>query len=52
MQRVVDGIFKGLTGTVCFVYLDDVGIPDDDFETHVDNVCEILRRLKLAKMAV
>lgn len=52
LQRVIEGILKGLSGKVVFVYLDDVGMPEDDFKKAVGLIVEVLSRFMKAYLAI
>ena len=48
-QRYIESILRGVTGKCCVPYFDDVLVfSGDDFDTHVLDIQEILRRLQLA----
>ena len=46
----MDLVLCGLTYITCLVYLDDIIVYADDFETHLSRVREVFARLQAAKL--
>jgi len=49
-QRLVDLVLCGLTYETCLVYLDDIIVFSADFDSHVERLEEIFRRLRAANL--
>lgn len=49
-QRLIDRVVSGLAG--CAVYLDDVVVYADPWETHLQRVCALFHRLVWAQLTV
>ena len=49
-QRLVDLVLCGLTYETCLVYLDDIIVFSADFDSHVERLEEIFRRLRVANL--
>lgn len=49
-QRLMDQTLKGLLGSDCFVYLDDIVIYSNSIEDHISKLNNIFQRLLLAKL--
>ena len=47
-QRLMEMVLAGLTSKKCFVYLDDILVMGSSFEEHLDNLTEVLQRLRQA----
>lgn len=47
-QRVMEAVLRGLTWKCCLVYLDDVCIFSRTFESHLQHIEEVFKRLKEA----
>ena len=47
-QRVMEAVLRGLTWKCCLVYLDDVCIFSRTFESHLQHIEEVFKRLKQA----
>ncbi len=45
-QRLINSVFSGIIGDSVFVFLDDLIIASKDFETYLQNLEEVLSRLK------
>lgn len=52
LQRIIEKILKGYSGRFVFVYLDDVGMPADEFIEAVNLICAVLKRFMEAHMAI
>jgi len=49
-QRLMDLVLCGLTYVTCLVYLDDIIVYANDFETHLERVREVFSRLRDANL--
>jgi len=49
-QRLMDRVLCGLTYETCLVYLDDIIVFSPDFDSHVERLEEIYRRLRAANL--
>ena len=49
-QRLMDLVLCGFTYETCLVYLDDIIVFNPDFDTHVELLEEIFRRLRAANL--
>ncbi len=49
-QRLMEIVLAGLQWQICLIYLDDVIIFSDDFETHVGRIQEVLERMREANL--
>jgi len=47
-QRLMETVLAGLTRKKCVVYLDDILVMGSSFEEHLDNLTEVLQRLRQA----
>ena len=47
-QRLMEYILAGLQWHTCLLYLDDIIVFSKDFESHIENLCEILERIEKA----
>ena len=49
-QRLMDLVRCGLTYVFCFVYIGNIIVFSKDFDSHLDRLAEIFKRLKQAKL--
>lgn len=49
-QRLMDQTLKGLLGSNCFVYLDDIVVYSNSIEDHINKLEKIFKRLALAEL--
>ena len=49
-QRLMDLVLYGLTYETCLVYLDDIIVLSPDFDSHVERLEDIFRRLRAANL--
>ncbi|KAH3743010.1 Transposon Ty3-G Gag-Pol polyprotein [Pelomyxa schiedti] len=49
-QQLMDKCLKGLIGKICLVYIDDIIIMGHSFEEHIQNIWEVLTRLRGANL--
>ena len=49
-ERLMERVFAGLTYVTLLIYLDDIIIYGKTFEIHLENLKEVLRRLKEANL--
>lgn len=47
-QRLMDLVLCGLTYEACMVYLDDIIVISNDFDTHIDRLKQVLGRIRQA----
>ena len=47
-QRLMEAVLVGLAREKCIVYLDDILVMGRTFEEHLDNLAQVLSRLKQA----
>ena len=45
-QRMMDGAFRGLIGTCCFAYIDDIVIFGNTIDEHNKNLEKVLKRIQ------
>ena len=45
-QRMMDNAFRGLIGTRCFAYIDDIVIFGETIQKHNENLEAVLERIK------
>lgn len=45
-QRVMDNVLRGLIGTVCLVYMDDIIVFSTSLQEHITNLRKVLEALK------
>ena len=46
LQRMMDGVLRGLVGKICFVYLEDIVVIGCTLEEQNKNVFELFERLR------
>ena len=51
-QRLMDAVLAGLRWQTCLVYLDDIIIFAKDFETHLQHLDEVFKRLRESKLVL
>ena len=51
-QRVVNTVLAGLIGTTAHVYLDDIVVQGTYLQKHVENLEQVLERLRAAKLTL
>jgi hypothetical protein len=51
-QRMMERVFHEVIGKFCFVYMDDVIIYSEQPETHHDDVCAVLERIRKANLKI
>lgn len=51
-QRIINQVLTGLIGDIGFVYLDDIVVMGDTWETHCDNIRRVLHRLQEANLSL
>jgi len=49
-QRLMDLVLSGLSYETCLVYLDDIIVFSRDFDSHVERLKEIFKRLRMAHL--
>jgi hypothetical protein len=51
-QRLMNRVFKGLIGTRCFVYLDDIILFGQTLQEHNERLRDIFERLRLFNLKI
>lgn len=49
-QRLMEIVLSGLNWKVCLVYIDDIVVFSETFETHLENLDQVLKALKQANL--
>ena len=51
-QRFIEAVLNGLIWKCCFAYIDDILVYSKDFETHLEDLEEILQRLQENRLKI
>ena len=49
-QRMMDNAFRGIIGSKCFAYIDDIVISGETIQQHNQNMEDVLQRIKQLRL--